>query len=342
MLSNKKNSLVKAGLFFILIILLDLVFLYFIKYKNQSLSILEFNFRNIGNLINLLVYVIFLIGLVVLIFNQTRFWDSKYFIVLFFINQLFLVSAYISTIFTMPFNSYYYLGQNGNKLFTGLLFTLFQFSLFVMIFLIWLYIWKAKNLLLLRALLNSLLLMIFLLIFSFIYIIGKESTYNEKKIINYKNNVAVVLGAAVWSNNQPSPSLAARVDKALNLLDNGKVNSIYLTGSNAPGELSESEVALRYIKKKKVITSNIFTEAKTTSTNEQIRFIKQKLLSDSQKKNIIVISDSYHLVRVSEISKFQNIKIQLVASDLSYSFEKALYFKLREALALTVFWFFAF
>ena len=125
-------------------------------------------------------------------------------------------------------------------------------------------------------------------------------------------------------------------------MEKGKVNSIYLTGSNAPGELAESEVALKYIQKSKSITSNIFTETETTSTNEQIRFIKQKLLSDSEKKNIIVISDSYHLVRVMEISKFQNIQIQVAASDLSLSFEKAFYFKFREALALTVFWFFAF
>jgi vancomycin permeability regulator SanA len=184
--------------------------------------------------------------------------------------------------------------------------------------------------------------MIIILLVSFIYIIGKESTFDEKQLISFKNNVAVVLGAAVWSNNQPSPSLAARVDKALELLADKKVNSIYLTGSNAPGELTESEVALRYIQKKKNITSNIFTETETTSTNEQVRFIKQKLYSDPQKKNIIVISDSYHLVRVLEISKFHNIQIQVAASELSLSFEKAFYFKMREALALTVFWFFAY
>ena len=76
--------------------------------------------------------------------------------------------------------------------------------------------------------------MILLLIVSFIYIIGKESTFDENQITVSNNNVAVVLGAAVWSNSQPSPSLAARVDKALVLLEKGKVNSIYLTGSNAP------------------------------------------------------------------------------------------------------------
>lgn len=342
MISNKKNNSIKLGLIFILIVIINLTFLYFIKYNNQSLSISEFNLGNIGNLINLIVYIILLIGLIILIFNKNQVWGNKYFITVFFLNQLLLVSAYISTIIDLPFAGYYYLGQTGNKLFTGLLFSLFQFSLFVMMFLIWLNILKVKNILLLRAMFNSVLLMVFILIISFIYIVSKESTFNEKQIISNKNNIAVVLGAAVWSNNQPSPSLAARVDKALELLDDKKVKSIYLTGSNAPGELAESEVALRYVQKKKNSISNIFTETKTTSTNEQIKFIKQKLLSDSQKNNIIVISDSYHLVRVLEISKFQNIQIQVAASNLSLSFEKAFYFKIREALALTVFWSFAF
>ena len=342
MIRNKKNSSVKLGLIFILIIFLDLTFLYFIKYKNQSLSINEFNLSNIGNLINLIFYTIFLIGLIILVINKNLFWDNKYFITFFFINQILIVLAYISTIVIMPFNSFYYLGQTGNKLFTGVLFTLFQFSLMVMMFLTWSDILKVKNIVLLRAIVNSVFVMIIILIISFIYIIGKESTFNEKKIISHKNNVAVVLGAAVWSNNQPSPSLAARVDKALQLLNNGKASSVYLTGSNAPGELPESEVGLKYIQKKTNSTSNIFTETKTTSTNEQIRFIKQNLLSESQKNNIIVISDSYHLVRVLEISKFQNIEIQIAASNLSLNFEKAFYLKIREALALTVFWFFAF
>jgi uncharacterized SAM-binding protein YcdF (DUF218 family) len=118
------------------------------------------------------------------------------------------------------------------------------------------------------------------------------------------------------------------------------VNKIYLTGSNAPGELSEAEVALNYIKLKRKDNSEIFLEKETTSTSEQIQFIKKKIISIPE-ENVIVISDSYHLVRVKEISKFHNIKIEVTPSDLSLSFKSALYNKIREALALTVFWFFA-
>ena len=85
---------------------------------------------------------------------------------------------------------------------------------------------------------------------------------------------------------------------------------------------------------------NIILEKETTSTNEQIEYIREKLLLE-ENENVIVISDSYHLVRVLEISNFHNIKVQVVPSDLAHSFEQALYNNLRESLALTVFWFFA-
>ena len=75
---------------------------------------------------------------------------------------------------------------------------------------------------------------------------------------------------------------------------------------------------------------------------QQIQYIEANLLTKGKDKNIIVISDSYHLVRIVEISNFHNIKILVAPSNLPLSFEKALYFKVREALALVVFWFFAY
>ena len=66
--------------------------------------------------------------------------------------------------------------------------------------------------------------------------------------------------------------------------------------------------------------------------SEQIQFIKKKIAKTSD-QNIIVISDDYHLVRVLEIARFHKTKILVSASALSQSFEKAVYNKMREALA---------
>lgn len=341
-IKNKKNKTVKSLVTLILVFILNLLFIYFIKYRNQSLSLSEFNLLNFGNVLNLLVILVLITGLIFQHFSKTSKFEKNHLLLLVITNQFVLILAFASTLVNLPFFNYYYFGQNGNKLFSGMLFILYLLTLFSIIFLVWFDILQVKSLIILRSLINSLLLIVLILIFAFIYILGKESSIESFKYEGSVKDIAVVLGAAVWSKNQPSPSLASRVDAALDLFSQKKIGAIYLTGSNAPGELPEAEVAMNYIKKKKYNTSNIFKETNTTSTSEQIRFINKELISEANGSKIVVVSDSYHLVRVLEISKFHNIKINVVSSKLNFSFEKAIYYKVREALALTIFWFFAY
>lgn len=333
----KNNPFITAVLIFVII--LNLTSLYYLKYLNQNLKLNEFSFLSFGNLLNLFFACSLLIGIVILAFKNKKSLDLKTFYILFVINQISLLPIFGFKIITPPFRNIYLLGQTGDKLLIGGLFTFYAFTYLVMIFLIWLNIIKTKNILLVRSMFNAALSMMFILVLVFFFITGKEAGFNKIKISNEKNNVGVVLGAAVWKGNIPSPSLAGRVDKAISLFEQKKISKIFLTGSNAPGEMSESEVAYNYLKAKNINTKEIFTEKETKSTNEQIRYIKNNLLTE--RFNVIVISDAYHLVRILEIAKFHNIKIQVAASELSQSFEKALYNKIREALALTVFWFFA-
>jgi vancomycin permeability regulator SanA len=336
---NKKNKTVLRTAVIILIIILNLTFLYFIKYQNQHLSLKDFTLNNFGNGANLLLSVLLITGILITTFLQTITFDYKSFIPFFVLNQVIIISLYASSIISLPFNEIYYFGQNGNRLFTALLFTLYFFTYLVVIFIVWLNIFKTKSVIVLRSMFNSALLMLLFLIFVFLFIIQKGNGFKDL-VVNDKNNIGVVLGAAVWSNNKPSPSLAGRVEKALSLLKRNIISEIYFTGSNAPGELTEAEVALNYLKSMGSDTAHVHLEKKTTSTNEQVEFIRKEL-SSNKDNNVIVISDSYHLVRVFEISRFHNIDIQVVPSDLVQSFEQALYNNLREALALTVFWFFA-
>src|SRR5664280_3415396 len=112
----------------------------------------------------------------------------------------------------------------------------------------------------------------------------RDSIYvNQSKSVNRSNNprdkVAVVLGAAVWSNNVPSPMLASRAEKAYELYKMGYVNKIQVTGGNAPGELSEAEVASLYLKQRGVDANDIWIEKKSTNTAEQVRYVKEELIN---------------------------------------------------------------
>jgi vancomycin permeability regulator SanA len=206
---------------------------------------------------------------------------------------------------------------------------------------VWLRIFTEKDFIFLRVIFNSVIIVILLLLAAYFYIEIKMKSYSENWNNMSNKNAAVVLGAAVWSDNQPSPTLASRIDKAAKLYKNGIVKKIQLTGSNAPGELTEAEVALNYLLKKDVDTSDIYIENQTTSTNEQIRFVKKNLVSSKKFENIFIISDQYHLARVSEISKFYNLNVILAASELELSFESLLYSRLRECIAVAMFWCFA-
>lgn len=339
MTKNINKSISRRAAVIILVIIINLAFLYFIKYRNQNLSLSEFSLSSFGNIVNLFLSICLITGIVITIFQKSTKFDFKSFFPFFIFNQIILISIYISSLVSLPFDKMYYLGQTGNKLFISILFTLYFYTYSVAIFIVWLNIIQVKNIIIIRSLFNSALLMLLTLIFVFLFILKKENGFNDS-IVKSKNNIGIVLGAAVWSDNKPSPSLAGRVDKAIMLYQQNKISKIFLTGSNAPGELSESEVALKYILSKGINKSDIDLEKKTTSTNEQVEYIKNKLLS-YKNINVLVISDSYHLVRVLEISNFHNLNVLVVPSDLDQSFEQALYNNLRESLALTVFWLFA-
>lgn len=337
MKKNKKGKICARLLLVILIIILDLVFLFINKYRNQNLSLNDFYLFNIGNLITIFLTILLIVGFIIINLKKTIVFNPKLFFPFFTLNQVLLISLYFLKKIHWPIKGIYYFGQTGDELLIGAIFTLYMITFLVMFFLVWLNIFNYKNMLILRALINSSLTIILIFLSVFFYIIVKEPNLKEYLNKNDTKNLGVVLGAAVWSGNKPSPTLTSRIEKALKLYEQHRISQIYLTGSNAPGELSESEVALKYIKNKGIKTSDIFIEKETTSTNEQIQYIKKKLLPTS-KKSIVVISDSYHLVRVLEIAKFQGIKIQVSASEHSLSFEKAVYSKIRESLALTMFW----
>ncbi|WP_168026835.1 YdcF family protein [Ignavibacterium album] len=255
-------------------------------------------------------------------------------------SYFFLVFSYVSTKINLPFNSIYIFGQFGNKLFTGLCYTIYQLMIFTFIFVLLQGLRKNQSKILFKSFVLSLIVMTIFLVYSFFFIISREERVKLQPLDKKTSYTVVVLGAAVWSENKPSPILAARVDKAIDLIENFNVDKLYLTGSNAPGELSEAEVALKYLKSKNISFQKVITENNTTSTTEQIQFIKNKL-SEESKRNLIVISDSFHLVRIKEISKFHHLNIKTIASELKLSFLSEFYNKLRESLALTVFWFFA-
>ncbi len=248
-----------------------------------------------------------------------------------------LFSAWIFSKSQVHFPDITILNQPINKIFISGLFFIYQFVQFMLIFQVWMNLSGKSNIIFLRSILDSILITVFLLVFAFIFLNYNKTPRVKASAID--TNTAVVLGAAVW-RNEPSPSLKSRVDKALSLYRKGKVQKIQLTGGNAPGELSEAEIAFAYLKTKNIDTNDVWIEKNTTSTTEQIQFIRSRLVNKPGIGNIIVISDSYHLPRVKEIADFYHLKIDVAASDLDLNYTNKIYYKVRESAAILIFWFF--
>jgi len=338
---GNKNKRGFASGIMILILLLDLLFLIFTKYENQGLPVSRFNIFFLGNILNLFFTLAAITGIVFFAFSKKPTFRPGFMLAFTVLISITLIAAALSTRITLPLPNVYFLDHPLQKIAEGAIFSFYQYLLFLFIAILWLNIVSRRELIILRSIVNSVALTMLLLAGTFIYInINKDE---GKKFTQVKNstNVAVVLGAAVWSHNSPSPSLSARADKAVELYKKGIVNKIQVTGSNAPGEMSESDVAFYYIKLANIDTSVVWRENNTVSTAEQIRYIRDNISTKENMGRIIIVSDSYHLTRVHEMCKFYKIKAELAASDLKLSLQHNLYYKLKESIALLVFWFFA-
>jgi len=326
----------------IILLLAQLIFLFAVKYINQDLPLNYFSIAKTGNIFNLLIYSGVISGILIGIRKTKSGISNKSVTIFLVISWFLLIISFITTKVKIVSAGIYFYEQPGDKVLTGTLFLFFLLTLFYFLIFLWSRIISKHRSTIVRNIFSTMLVLVLLLIFTLIYIdnIGYAS---GKWILNKsKKNVAVVLGAAVWSGNVPSPTLSSRVDKALELLEQGFVGKIVLTGGNAPGELPESEVAFEYARVNGVDTSKVIIENSTSSTADQIRWIRKNLLTENNSfGDIILISDAYHLPRAIEISKFYKLDIKVAESVHKQDFRDKIANKIRESIALFNFWNFA-
>jgi uncharacterized SAM-binding protein YcdF (DUF218 family) len=120
-------------------------------------------------------------------------------------------------------------------------------------------------------------------------------TYPRGEIVE-KADAAVVLGAAIWTN-QPSPVLRERLNHAIVLYKAKNIKKIIVTGGFGEGEkFSEAEIAEKYLLENGVLESDILKETQSKSTFENIKF-SAEIIRDNQFSMVLIVSDSMHLRR---------------------------------------------
>ena len=174
----------------------------------------------------------------------------------------------------------------------------------------------------------------------FLFAYNYNDDYTTLKSTKKTVDAGTVLGAAVWGGNRPSPVLRERINKGYELYESAIIRNIILTGGGAPGEMTEAEVSKKELLKKGVPERNIFIENKSNSTLEQIQYLNNNLYKKNNWKDIVIISDNFHLLRTKQICKFFGINAYTVASETPLSTESSFNFCIKESFAVILFWLF--
>jgi len=238
------------------------------------------------------------------------------------------------------FSDDYFLGYPLKKIIPIIFFIINQVLFLFVLALVWyLYFGYSVKSYFYSILLVAGFLLSFLLL-SFLYTFNTdEYIFKENKT---KFDYGIILGAAVWSGNMPSPIFKGRIKKGAELYKGGVINKIHLTGGNAPGEISEAKAAYNYLLGNHNIQSDdIFIEEETSTTNEQIKFIKQNLQKQRKDIKFLIISDEFHLKRIQEMADFYNINSCVISSDKNLNIGKSLSYRFRDCTGLILFWLFA-
>lgn len=115
------------------------------------------------------------------------------------------------------------------------------------------------------------------------------------------SDAIIVLGAAQY-DGVPSPVLAARLDHALELYEEGIAPVIVVTGGRQEGDrFTEATAAASYLHAHGVPDTAILRETSGRSSWESLR-ASARFLTDRGMTKVVLVSDAYHSARIDAIA----------------------------------------
>ena len=191
----------------------------------------------------------------------------------------------------------------------------------------------------LMQILVSVCLVIGCLYFSFLEIlIAKDAKTDEHTTADY----IVVLGAGV-NGTTPSLSLRNRLEITREYLLSHPETVAVVSGGQGPGEdITEAECMYDWLISNGVDRSRILRETKATTTEENLKFSKEIIESQSDSTNptVGIVSSEYHIHRAKLLAAQAGYTNVIgIAAPTSY-FTLKINYSIREAFALTHFYVF--
>lgn len=129
-----------------------------------------------------------------------------------------------------------------------------------------------------------------------------------------QREAAIVLGAALW-NNKPSPGLRERLDQALKLYREGRVDKLIVSGGldRNGSTLTEAQGMRIYLVAKGVPQENIFLENRATSTYENLVY-SRAVAKQRGINSYLIVTHEYHAARALDMARFIGYEDPAVSS----------------------------
>ncbi len=173
-----------------------------------------------------------------------------------------------------------------------------------------------------RKFLTIALLSVILLSLSYLLIVFFQVWLNSARDQARPVDAIVVLGAAQW-DGVPSPVLEARLEKALQLYEEGLSPIIVTTGSKQIGDrFTEAYAGLTYLLERSVPESSILVVVDGSNTFESLSATANVLTDRGIGNKVILVSDPYHALRAKEIAREVGLQAWFSPTDLSSSFSQ--------------------
>ncbi len=298
-----------------------------LRYSNQDMMLDNYSVFMSGNIITGALTLILIVFLFLNLFSGKKYRTGV---------LVFLLFASILDLIILLFS--YSFSEKDKKVIVFIAY--FLIKLYITVSFIILFFSSSKKV----HLLNNLGYMTLFLLISFSVVLFKVYNFTDDsesyKQGQKKADAGVILGAAVWGGNRPSPVLRERINKGFEIYQQKYVSKLILTGGGSPNELTEAEVSKNELIKYGVDPRNLLVEAKSNSTNEQIHYVKDKYYARFSYKKVILISDNFHLFRAKEICRFNGINADAFSSDTPLSTESYFNFCIKETFAVLLFWLF--
>lgn len=109
-------------------------------------------------------------------------------------------------------------------------------------------------------------------------------------------DVIIVLGSAVWPNEQPSPSLRARTERAIELYRDGYASHLILSGGLGRHPPEEAEVMRRLAVEAGIPEEVLVLDEEARSTRESL-VRGREIMQQGGWDTAIIVSDPFHIKR---------------------------------------------